>query len=124
MGNDIYDFATPGPNPSGNIELFAYPLFAEMARSSVGIWIWDAVDSSYFVLWAWVVMILGNMMGSAKLNGMAGHLAIHGDRFSMVKAIQSNTEKGFKFLYYPMDATEFSNKYNLGRNVYKLSEIP
>ncbi|KZP23690.1 hypothetical protein FIBSPDRAFT_676243, partial [Athelia psychrophila] len=55
---------------------------------------------------------------------MAGHLALFGDRFSMVKAARSNTAKGSKFLYYPMDATEPSDKYNPGRNIYNLSEIP
>ena len=30
-------------------------------------------------------MALGDMLGSAKLNGMAGHSAICGDRFSLVK---------------------------------------
>ncbi|KZP06838.1 hypothetical protein FIBSPDRAFT_666937, partial [Athelia psychrophila] len=55
-----------------------------MARASEGIWTWDAIDSSYFVLRAYIVMILGDMLGSAKLSGMAGHLAIFGDRFTMV----------------------------------------
>lgn len=123
-GSVIYAFATPGPNPPGNIESFAYPLFEEMAKASEGIWTWDAIDSSYFVLRAYIVMILGDMLGSAKLSGMAGHLAIYGDRFSMVKAARSNTAKGSKFLYYKMDATEPTNQYNPGRIVYELANIP
>ncbi|KIL53929.1 hypothetical protein M378DRAFT_53753, partial [Amanita muscaria Koide BX008] len=55
-----------------------------MAKANEGIWMWDAVDSSYFVCHASICMILGDMLGSAKLNGMAGHSAVHGDRFSMV----------------------------------------
>ncbi|EDR04700.1 uncharacterized protein LACBIDRAFT_304027 [Laccaria bicolor S238N-H82] len=55
-----------------------------MAMSSEGIWMWDAVDSSYFVNHAYIVMALGDMLGSAKLNGMAGHSAIFGDQFTMV----------------------------------------
>ncbi|EKM79258.1 hypothetical protein AGABI1DRAFT_26920, partial [Agaricus bisporus var. burnettii JB137-S8] len=55
-----------------------------MAEASEGIWMWDAVTSSYFVHRAYVALILGDMLGSAKLSGMAGHSAIHGDRFSMV----------------------------------------
>ncbi|KIL54838.1 hypothetical protein M378DRAFT_61211, partial [Amanita muscaria Koide BX008] len=55
-----------------------------LAKSNEGIWIWDAIDSSYFVVRAHLCMVLGDMLGSAKLNGMAGHSAIYGDRFSLV----------------------------------------
>ncbi|KAF8148930.1 hypothetical protein B0H34DRAFT_648229, partial [Crassisporium funariophilum] len=55
-----------------------------MAQASEGLWIWDAFDSSYFVHRAWIVLGAGDMLGSAKINGMAGHAAIHGDRFSTV----------------------------------------
>ncbi|KAF8809877.1 hypothetical protein BYT27DRAFT_7046328, partial [Phlegmacium glaucopus] len=55
-----------------------------MAKASEGIWMYDAVDSSYFLNHAAITMALGDMLGSAKINGMAGHMAIFGDRFSMV----------------------------------------
>jgi len=42
--------AIPGPNSPGDIESFLYPLFEDITWASEGIWIWDAVDSSYFVL--------------------------------------------------------------------------
>ena len=58
-----------------NIESFIYPLFEEMAMASVGMWTWDAVDSSYFVLRAYICAVKGDMLGSAKLSGMAGHSA-------------------------------------------------
>ena len=50
-----------------------------MAQASVGMWTWDAVDSSYFVLRAYLCGVKGDMLGSAKLSGMAGHSALHGD---------------------------------------------
>ena len=56
-----------------------------MAMASDGIWMWDAVDSSYFLNHVCICTALGDMLGSAKLNGMAGHSAIYGDCFSMVK---------------------------------------
>ncbi|EKM79207.1 hypothetical protein AGABI1DRAFT_26921, partial [Agaricus bisporus var. burnettii JB137-S8] len=55
-----------------------------MAEASEGIWMWDALTSSYFVHHAYITLVLGDMLGSAKLSGMAGHSAIYGDRFSMV----------------------------------------
>ncbi|KIM45729.1 hypothetical protein M413DRAFT_33340, partial [Hebeloma cylindrosporum] len=55
-----------------------------MACASEGLWIWDAVDSSYFTHHAYITMALGDMLGSAKLNGMAGHSGIFGDRFTLV----------------------------------------
>ncbi|XP_006454906.1 hypothetical protein AGABI2DRAFT_57024, partial [Agaricus bisporus var. bisporus H97] len=55
-----------------------------MMQASEGLWMWDAITSSNFVLRAWIVMALGDMLGSAKLNGMAGHSAIYGDRFSLI----------------------------------------
>ncbi|EGO02674.1 hypothetical protein SERLA73DRAFT_29372, partial [Serpula lacrymans var. lacrymans S7.3] len=51
---------------------------------SKGIWMWDAIDSSYFVNCMHISMILRNMLGSAKLNGMAGHTSNYGDRFVLV----------------------------------------
>ena len=73
--NVIIPLAIPGPLAPGNIESFIYPLFEEMAQASVGMWTWDAVDSSYFVLKAYVCGVKGDMLGSAKLSGMAGHSA-------------------------------------------------
>ncbi|KAI0038423.1 hypothetical protein FA95DRAFT_1472928, partial [Auriscalpium vulgare] len=55
-----------------------------MMKLSAGVWIWDACDSSYFINKAYLCMVLGDMLGSAKMNGMAGHAAIFGDRFSMM----------------------------------------
>ena len=74
----FYPLAIPGPNPPGNIESFLWSLFEQMVQASEGIWVWDAVDSSYFVNHACICMALGDMLGSAKLNGIAGH-SIYGD---------------------------------------------
>ncbi|KIJ96445.1 hypothetical protein K443DRAFT_60332, partial [Laccaria amethystina LaAM-08-1] len=55
-----------------------------MALANGGIWIWDALKSLWFTHYAWIVMGAGNMLGSAKINGMAGHTAIYGDQFTIV----------------------------------------
>jgi hypothetical protein len=94
--NIIIPLAIPGPSSPGNIESFIYPLFQELAIASEGIWTWDAIDSSYFVLRAYLCGVKGDMLGSAKLNGMAGHAARHGDRFSMVQGACTGKEKGAK----------------------------
>jgi Transposase family tnp2 len=120
----IINLATPGPNSPGDIESFIRPLFEEMAMSSEGIWMWDAVDSSYFVNHAYIVMALGDMLGSAKLNGMAGHSAIYGDRFTMVQGARSSLAKGAKAQYYPMSPPE-NKKYNPNRpELYDLANLP
>ncbi|EGN97213.1 hypothetical protein SERLA73DRAFT_57404, partial [Serpula lacrymans var. lacrymans S7.3] len=76
--------AIPGPQSPGNIESFVYPLFQDAAKCSQGIWMWDAINSSYFINCMYMSMILGDMLGSAKLNGMAGHTANYGDRFVLI----------------------------------------
>ena len=122
--NVIINFATPGPNSPGDIESFIWPLFQEMTMASEGIWMWDAVDSSYFVHRSCISMALGDMLGSAKLNGMAGHTAIFGDRFSLVQGAKSSLIKGAKSQYYPMNAPE-NDRYNPSRpSKYDLSKIP
>lgn len=125
-GSVIYTFATPGPLPPGNMESYCYPLFQEMAEASAGIWTWDAVDSSYFVLHAWITMVLGDMLGSAKLSGMAGHSAVHGDRFTMVKGARSSLAKGAKYQYYPINppSTGQAASYNQDRPSYDFFELP
>ncbi|KAF8814891.1 hypothetical protein BYT27DRAFT_7032812, partial [Phlegmacium glaucopus] len=55
-----------------------------MAQASEGIWVWDAIESSYFVHRAHLCMVNGDMLGSAKCSGMAGHSALFGDHFTMV----------------------------------------
>ncbi|KAJ3511897.1 hypothetical protein NLJ89_g3836 [Agrocybe chaxingu] len=123
-GNVIINFATPGPNSPGDIESFLWPLFQEMARASEGIWIWDALDSAYFLLRACIVMALGDMLGSAKLNGMAGHTAIFGDRFSMIQGARSSLAKGAKSQYYPLSPPD-NQRYNPTRpERYELSKLP
>lgn len=122
-GNTILIFATPGPKAPGNIESFVYPLFQEAAMASEGLWVWDAVDSSYFVLHAFLCMVLGDMLGSAKLSGMAGHTAVHGDRFSMVQAARSSLKTNSKSLYYPI-APPSSSIYNPRRPTYSLGDLP
>ncbi|KDQ30015.1 hypothetical protein PLEOSDRAFT_1017207, partial [Pleurotus ostreatus PC15] len=55
-----------------------------MAYASEGLWIWDALNNAYFVMKAFLVLTLADQLGSAKLNGLVGHMGRHGDRFSMV----------------------------------------
>lgn len=74
--NIIILLSIPRPRPPKNIESFLYGLFQEMARVSAGIWMWDALDSSYVLNHMYICMIQGDMPGSAKLSSMAGHSAI------------------------------------------------
>ena len=118
------NFATPGPFSPGDIESFLWLTFVEMARASEGLWMYDAVDSSYFLNHAVISMALGDMLGSAKINGMAGHMAIFGDRYSMVQAARSSCVKGSKALYYPSNPPENST-YNPDRpKKYDLHNLP
>jgi hypothetical protein len=91
--NTIIPFATPGPHSPRDIELFLYSVFQEMSTASEGLWIWDAVDSSYFVFRASICMVLEDMLDSAKLNDMAGHSAICGNCFSLVKGAHATLQK-------------------------------
>lgn len=81
-----------------------------MAIASEGVWVWDVVESRYFVLHAWVVMVLGDMLGSAKLSGMAGYTSIFGDYFTMVQGAKSS-ECNSKSIYYAISPPE-QTKYN------------
>jgi hypothetical protein len=74
---------------------------------------WDAVDSSCFLNHACICMALGDMLGSEKLNGMAGHSAIYDDCFSMVKGAQASIKKGSKAQYYPISPPQ-NSIYNPG----------
>ena len=123
--NTIIPMAIPGPNPPGDIESFFYTMFQHMAQASEGIWVWDAIDSSYFVLRAHLCMITGDMLGSAKCSGMAGHSALFGDRFTMVQGARSKITKGAKSQYYPISAPENDKKeYNPNRPIYDLNKLP
>ena len=47
------------PKSPGDIESFLRPLFKEMACASEGLWMWDAVDSSYFTHHVYITLGLG-----------------------------------------------------------------
>jgi hypothetical protein len=121
--NVIIPLVIPGPSAPGDIESFIYPLFEEMARASVGMWTWDAVDSSYFVLRAYLCGVKGDMLGSAKLSGMAGHSALHGDRFSLVKGARPAKEKGTKAQYYPISPPQ-KERFNPHCDIVDLDFLP
>ncbi len=82
-----------------------------MAMESEGLWIWDAITSAYFLNYYSIAMGLGDMLGSEKLNGMAGHTGVFGDRFSKVQGAKCSLQKGAKSQYYPM-APPKNSKYN------------
>src|SRR5882762_4596043 len=109
--NVIIPLAIPGPSAPKNIEPFVYPLFQELAAASVGMWTWDAVDSSYFVLRAYLCGVKGDMPGSDKLSRMAGHSGFYGDRFSLVHG--ACTSKSKSKLYYPISPPQ-REIYNSG----------
>lgn len=121
--NVIINLATLGSNSPGDIELFLQPLFEEMAQASKGFWIWDAVDSSYFIHHAYITMALGDMLSSAKPNGMAGHSAIFGDYFSFVQEAKASVNRGAKALYYSMNPE--NEKYNSSCSAnYNFNNLP
>jgi len=119
--NVIINFATPGPNSPGDIESFLCPLFEIMAQANEGIWIWDALKDGYFVCRAWITLGLGDMLGSAKINGMAGHGGIYGDRFSMVQAAKTSNQSGARTQYYPIMKIDH---FNPNHCKYSLDDIP
>src|SRR5258708_7835277 len=92
-----------------------------MAQASEGIWIWDALKDAYFVCRAWITMGLGDMLGSAKINGMAGHGGIYGDRFSIVQAAKTSDQSGARAQYYPILNVD---RFNPDRHKYFFDEIP
>jgi hypothetical protein len=75
------------------------------------------------VLRAYLCGVKGDMLGSAKLNGMAGHAARHGDRFSMVQGACTGKEKGAKAQYYPLSPPE-KERYNSCRPDIDLYYLP
>ena len=119
--NVIIPLTIPWPLAPSNIESFINPLFEEMAMASVGMWTWDAVDSSYLVLRAFICAIKRDMLGSAKLSGMAGHSANYGDRFSLVKG--ASPSKGAKPQYYPISPPQ-KDVYNPGRDAVNFNNLP
>jgi hypothetical protein len=124
-GNMIINFAIPGPNVPGDVESFLRPMFEELAKGSEGIWIWDAIDSAWFLIHVYLVIMLGDMLGSAKVNGMSGHTAVHGDRFSMVQGARSSLRTGSKSQYYPLNPPDTESKqFNPKRPPYTPNAIP
>jgi hypothetical protein len=92
--NIIIPLVIPGPSSPGNVESFVYVLYEELAKLSVGIWTWDALSEKFFLLKVFLCGVLGDMLGSAKLSKMAGHMATYGCRFSTVKGARPSKDRG------------------------------
>ncbi|KAJ8519136.1 hypothetical protein ONZ45_g3888 [Pleurotus djamor] len=122
MENTIVVCVTPGPYPPGNLESFLYPLLQEMATLGEGVWVWDALRNAYFVLRAFIVLALADQMGSAKLNGLVGHIGRVGDRYSEMIAARS-AEDG-KYLYYPLFSDTYVAVLNPDRPRYNARNLP
>jgi hypothetical protein len=80
------------------VESFVYVLYEELAKLNVGVWTKDALSGKIFLLKVYLCGVLGDMLGSAKLSRMVGHMAIYGCRFSTVQGACSSN-KGI-ILYY------------------------
>jgi hypothetical protein len=96
--NIIMPLVIPGPLSPGNVESFVYVLYEELAKLSVGVWTKDALTGNFFLLRVYLCGVLGDMLGSAKLSRMAGHMARYGCRFSMVQG--AHPGRGDIMLYF------------------------
>jgi hypothetical protein len=80
------------------VESFVYVLYEELAKLSVGVWTKDALTGNFFLLRVYLCGVLGDMLGSAKLSRMAGHMARYGCCFSMVQGARPG--RGDIMLYF------------------------
>jgi hypothetical protein len=92
--NIIIPLVIPGPSSPGNVESFVYVLYEELAKLSVGVWTKDALSGQFFLLKVFLCGVLGDMLGSAKLSKMAGHMALHGCHFCTVQGARPSGKKG------------------------------
>jgi hypothetical protein len=97
--NIIIPLVIPGPCSPGNVESFVYVLYEELAKLSVGVWTKDALSGQFFLLKVYLCGVLGDMLGSAKLSKMAGHMALHGCCFCTVQGAKATTKKGVIYYY-------------------------
>ncbi|KAI0262763.1 hypothetical protein BC834DRAFT_828555 [Gloeopeniophorella convolvens] len=54
---------------------------------------------------------------------MAGHMAVHGDRFSMVQGARSSKERGAKAQYYPLSPPQ-KMEFNPNRPIVNILQLP
>lgn len=90
--------AIPGPLAPVDLESFMAPFYQEMARAHVGVWMWDAHQTRWFKWHAYLLAVLGDMLGSAKCNGMKGHQGYAGCRFCMI--VGARRSSGDRTMYY------------------------
>jgi hypothetical protein len=71
----------PGPSNPINMNSFFKPYFKDLAKLSVGRWIWHQQRQEWILWRGWIHAALGDMLGSAKPNGLTGHQGKRGCRF-------------------------------------------
>ncbi|KAH8920402.1 hypothetical protein BT69DRAFT_1222905, partial [Atractiella rhizophila] len=71
----------PGPKNPIDISSFFYLFFKEMAKAATGHWLYDRFKREWFLWRAWLLALLGDMLGSTKFNGCTGHQGKCGCRY-------------------------------------------
>jgi hypothetical protein len=71
---------------------------------------------------AFICAVKGDMLGSTKLSGMAGHSANYGDCFSLVKGA-CTSKQGSKPQYYPISPPQ-KDVHNPGCNPVDFNKLP
>ena len=62
----------PGPNKPWDVDSFLWPLVEEFSELAKGIKAWDASTLSYFILWAYLLLLFGDIPAIALLMHMKG----------------------------------------------------
>ena len=97
--NIIIPLVIPGPCSPGNVESFVYVLYEELAKLSLGVWTKDELTGKYFLLKVYLCGVLGDMLGSAKLSKMTGHMATYGCHFCTVWGAHPSEKQGMTKCY-------------------------
>lgn len=122
--NVITVFATHSPEPPGNLSTFMYPVIEELLQMGEGIWIWDAIRSSYIMHRASVAGQSADQPGQNKDNGHLGINSLHGNFFNLKLTGMRSDVKGCKRIYWCITVPEGAKKVNPGRPDYDLDNLP
>lgn len=122
--NVITVFSTPGPEPPGDLSTFLYPVIQDLVQMEEGIWIWDAIRSSYIMHHAGVAGQSADQPGQNKDNGHLGINCIHGNLFNLKLVGMRSSVKGCKRIYWCPTVPDTAKKCNPDRPDYDLDNLP
>ena len=108
----------PGPRKPKDFDSFLWLLVKELLKLSLGVRAFDVTTETMFALWAFLILIFGDMPAISMVMCMKGHNSIIPCRMCLIKAVHIPGSKGTTH-YVPLDRSRHPDVWQSSSKIKK-----